>query len=98
MVVTPQQWKLVISFIQSVGVPTAFLAAIFYWLAFILAPPLIQGHTNFLNSSIEIQARIANSVEEIVEIEQDSQDFMAQVEKTHAEHTILLGTIEAKVK
>lgn len=107
----PQSWKIVINFVQSVGVPVAFLAVIVYWMAFVLAPPILEGHTDFLKNSIATQERVADGVDdistsmddinttmnEIRTIEQDSQVFMELVQKCHESQNETLDEIKTTV-
>lgn len=100
----PPQWRGIIGAVQTVGVPVAFLAVIVYWLAFVLMPPIIEGHTQFLKNSVEAQTRIADSVVDIDETlqeirvdESERKEFMLSVQESHGVQESKLDTIERAV-
>jgi len=79
----PDFW---LSFIQSVGVPSTLL---FFGL-WLIAPPIVKSHVQFLEKTtqtLEVMGKTLEqsnkAIEEIVEIEKNTKQFMEQVRTDH---------------
>ena len=93
-----------IKFVQSVGVPTAFLAVIVYVVGWRLAPPVLDAHVQFLNNTVTTQNKMSDtltgindSVEQIVEVEEQTKTFMENVKECHDEQTRALQGHDEKL-
>ena len=80
-------------FLAQVGIPGGFMFAMIYLIGWVIAPPIIQAHVKFVESTGKTMDKMADTMESIDESQQSVTESVTEIRRIEQRNDVFMGIV-----